>query len=128
MSLLQTPQSNPIQEIAQGWIKYVEETPGEATVVTILAVLTLFVVFGILRRLLGPRGARFFGYDLFRHLCQENGLTRREMRALRRLAAHYELRNPEILFVRRSLFESGTAGLQIDPVIVSSLRRKLYEV
>ena len=60
---------------------------------------------------------------LFRDLCRAHGLSRRERRALGKMVRNYQLTDPAMLFVRRSLLDSFHG---LEPADAESLRGKLF--
>ena len=63
---------------------------------------------------------------LFNKLCRDNGLNGTEVRVLKKLAQAYDIPDPVMLFLRRSLFESGAAKGNLDTAVAEQLRKKLY--
>lgn len=61
----------------------------------------------------------------FRRFAAVHGLTGAEERLLWRIARRREMRNPALLFVRRSLFEEA-AGEGLDPARAETVRRKVW--
>ncbi len=70
-----------------------------------LVALTIATICTGLRWALRQR-AKKSPIGIFQELCAAHGLNRREQRLLRRLAGHYRLAHPAVLFVDPSLWES----------------------
>lgn len=55
-----------------------------------------------------------------------SGLTADEIRLLWRVAEHYQLERPHLIFVKRSIFEGAVTSLAIDSVRADAIRQKVY--
>jgi len=99
------------------------ENGGGGTLALILLILLgVFVAWAWARR--DRSGVR----RLFHHLADANGLTPRERRALLAIAERAgEEEDPPVLFFRRSAFDEGAAGMDVEEELLESLRRKVYD-
>jgi len=111
--------------LGKGFRGYLDRT--DSALVFFVIVLVLILLAVVLHQLFGQRGkvppnAR----RIFKHFLKMHALSRPEGRALWSVARHCALENPSIIFVKRSLFETASLELRLDPGLIETLRQKLY--
>ena len=107
-----------------------EDSLGGPVAIIVLGLVALAIIVGI--AFLIRNGLREYAKApvhskvFFRQLCRDHALARPEVRALKKMAAAYEISDPAMLFLRRSLFESGAGAIKLDSATKKSITDKLF--
>lgn len=116
-------QDDAYERIGRGFREYAGEdkSPEFAIVAGLAILLAVLILWSLLRR--DTSGAR----QLFRRLADANGLTRPERRLFMAVARRAGEEHPPSLFFRRTLFDDAALGMDADPELLDSVRRKVYD-
>lgn len=120
---MNAPQEEWTERVGRGFRDYTEDGDGgsAALALILLLLVAFFTAWAWFRR--DKSGTR----RLFQHLADANGLNRRERRLLWAVAERAGEEDPPVLFFRRDAFDEGAAGLDVEPELLDSLRRKVYD-
>ena len=94
----------------------------------ILAVAVVLLLVGRYANRYEQRHATNSPTDLFRELCRIHHLTNADRRLLKRIATHWELESPALIFIEPDLFVSARLPIELHPETehVERLRQHLF--